>query len=310
MWKQHLSRTHHSEMRLCLPWQMLRSFTFISFCFLHNDAMSVFLSSLAVCTHPLMRANRKFGCAVKRTCTTCSLFLQTLVHATCSLKKNESWSFGQIWQHFLLPRNQPKPHILFLPSQGWDGSEQNRQACLNHYYYFFWERKMHSWHTTRHGGGPWIDRCTGNKEGVYAKWTMVKYGKEQDARRQLIKCGSWEARKRKYTATSRGCKYCEIEADDDTRWCIIQEESRTEARVTTKRLAGTAWCEMMVANDSQSSGFTPQHFENLKKFTATNIHFHHYVPGCQRTLRSLHFFYSFQSLTFSWCLIHTLYIYL
>lgn len=122
------------------------------------------------------------------------------------------------------PKSTLKPHNPFfiIPGLGMEVNK-TKTGLLDSsllLFFFFWERKMHSWHTTRHGGGPWIDRCTGNKEGVYAKWTMVKYGKEQDARRQLIKCGSWEARKRKYTATARGCKYCEIEADDDTRWCI------------------------------------------------------------------------------------------
>lgn len=107
---------------------------------------------------------------------------------------------------------------------------------------------------------------------------------------------------RKGTATAQGCKRCKIEAHGDARWRVARERNPGRRReIQPRDSRDTAWCEKWwwITSDFPERGLhAAVSFMRTqeKKVHCYKHSFHHFVPGCQRILRSLHFFLQFPKL--------------
>lgn len=247
----------------------------------------------------------KLGFCCRR--TTCSFFfLQT----TCSInvlfadKQNNdrSWSFGQRlkkWFHSSPPKaNQSHTINFYTPIPVRDGNQQTKtQARFNYIVFFpffsFGERKCILDIQLEMVGHAWVDRCTRNKgRGEQSMQNELWQGGEMR--------GAEKQTQRKCTATAQGCKHCKIEAYGDARWCIVRKTNPGHRReIQPRDSRETAWCERWrwITSDFPERWLHATAFfwelEKKKKNVHSYKHsFHHFVPGCQRILQSLHFFFT------------------
>lgn len=136
-----------------------------------------------------------------------------------------------------------------------------------------------------------------------------------------MKCSFWEGceNKRKRIDTAQGCKHCEIEADDEARWCIYPggnpgRRREIQPRNDSRKWHGVKW--RWITNDSQSVGLDATAFRELekkkkkKKFIATNIRFTTLFQAASAYYSRCIFFLQFPKLNVQLMFWYTPFIYI